>query len=180
MPQADPIHIRQGLPEDSRLLCALGRRTFDDSFGADNHPSDMAAYIKQAFSPQIQAAELADPKSHVLIAETGDEAVGYARLAERAAPPGLDAQRPIKLVRLYAVKEWIGRGVGAALMEACIAIARRRGCDGIWLGVWGKNTRAIDFYRQWGFRQVGTQAFVLGNDRQTDLVLWLALDPAAK
>ena len=70
----------------------------------------------------------------------------------------------------------IGSGVGAALMTACIEEATRRRYDGIWLGVWGKNIRAIRFYSQWGFVQVGTQPFVLGNDRQTDLVLWLPLD----
>ena len=63
-------------------------------------------------------------------------------------------------------------------MRACIAEAQRRRCDGLWLGVWGKNDRAIQFYRQWGFLQMGTQTFVLGNDRQTDLVLWLPLDTA--
>ena len=61
-------------------------------------------------------------------------------------------------------------------MTACIDEATRRGCDGIWLGVWGKNERAIRFYRKWRFTQIGTQPFVLGNDRQTDLILWLPLN----
>jgi len=61
-------------------------------------------------------------------------------------------------------------------MRACIDEAKSRQSHGIWLGVWGKNDRTIKFYRQWGFRQVGEQPFLLGGDRQTDLVFWLPVD----
>lgn len=174
------ITIRQARVEDNDLMATLGRQTFFDSFGADNPPEDMAAYLEESFSPDIQAAELADPSSHCLIAEAGGLPVGYARLVEAPAPPCISAHRPIKLVRLYASKPWIGSGVGAALMTRCIAEAQQRQCDGIWLGVWGRNSRAIRFYRKWGFSEMGTQAFLLGTDRQTDLVLWLSLKPSTE
>ncbi|BBO75230.1 hypothetical protein DSCW_26470 [Desulfosarcina widdelii] len=61
-------------------------------------------------------------------------------------------------------------------MRACIDEAKSRKSHGIWLGVWGKNERAIRFYRKWGFNPVGKQPFVLGGDRQTDLVFWLPVD----
>jgi GNAT superfamily N-acetyltransferase len=171
-----PITIRQAGVEDHERIAVLGRQTFVDSFAADNRPADMAAYLEKAFSPRIQAAELAEPASLFLIAETGDMPVGYARLVEASTPPCIHAKKPVQLARLYARKAWIGKGVGAALMTACIDAATRRQCDGIWLGVWGRNARAIRFYHKWGFAQMGTQPFVLGNDRQTDLILWLPLN----
>ena len=171
-----PITIRQAGVEDHQRIAALGRQTFVDSFAADNRPEDMATYLEKAFSPSIQAAELAAPSSRFLIAETGGIPVGYARLVEISAPPCIQAKKPIQLARLYARKAWIGSGVGAALMTACIDEATGWECDGIWLGVWGRNARAIRFYRKWGFVQMGTQPFVLGNDRQTDLILWLPLN----
>jgi ribosomal protein S18 acetylase RimI-like enzyme len=66
---------------------------------------------------------------------------------------------------------WIGRGVGAALMQAALREADARGCDAIWLDVWENNNRAIDFYRRWGFVEIGTQPFRLGNDTQRDLLM---------
>lgn len=171
-----PITIRQAGIGDHERIATLARETFVDSFAADNRPEDMAAYLAKAFSPSIQAAELTEPSSLFLIAETEDKPAGYARLLEASAPPCIQAKKPIQLSRLYARKRWIGRGVGAALMTACIDEATRRQCDGIWLGVWGRNTRAIRFYSHWGFMQRGTQPFVLGNDRQTDLILWLPLN----
>lgn len=173
--QRTPITIRQAGVEDDERLASMARETFVDSFAADNRPEDMAAYLEKSFDPIIQAAELAEPSSLFLIAETGDRPVGYARLREGLAPPCIKAKKPIQLARLYARKPWIGSGVGAALMTACIDQAAGRRCDGIWLGVWGRNARAIRFYHRWGFEQVGTQPFLLGNDRQTDLIFWLPM-----
>jgi ribosomal protein S18 acetylase RimI-like enzyme len=60
-------------------------------------------------------------------------------------------------------------------MNASINEAKERGYDSIWLGVWEKNQRAIDFYRRWGFEEVGTHTFKLGTDPQNDFVMELGL-----
>jgi GNAT superfamily N-acetyltransferase len=131
----------------------------------------MAAYLAASFSPEKQAAELADPSSVFLIAEIESAAVGYARLKESPSSAGIIGLRPIEIVRFYARKEWIGWGVGATLMKACLDEAEKRSCDTIWLDVWEHNPRARAFYRKWGFVEVGTQMFQLGDDLQTDLLM---------
>lgn len=163
--------IRYGTPADNRLLAEMGRTAFADSFGADNTPENMAAYLDASFSPQIQAEELADPNSLFLIAESEGQPVGFARMKEGDPPEVITGARPIEIVRFYALKEWIGQGVGAALMSACLDEANKRGCDAIWLDVWEKNERAIRFYRKWGFEVVGEQSFQLGADIQRDLLM---------
>ena len=165
------ISIRLATAADNGLLANLGAQTFFDSFAADNTPENMAAYLAASFSPQKQAAELADPANVFLIAETAGAAAGYARLKEGPPPECIRGARPIEIVRFYSVAAWIGRGVGAALMQACLAEAGRRGCDTVWLDVWERNPRAIVFYRKWGFEQAGTQTFRLGDDLQHDLIL---------
>ncbi len=56
-------------------------------------------------------------------------------------------------------------------MERALADAARAGCDRLWLGVWEHNPKAMAFYKKFGFEVVGTQAFMLGNERQRDLVM---------
>ena len=53
--------IRQATASDAALMAELGARTFSETFAADNTPEDMAAYLAASFSPEQQAAELADP-----------------------------------------------------------------------------------------------------------------------
>lgn len=163
--------IRIATAEDNVLLAELGAQTFKDAFGKDNTAENMNAYLSKAFSAQIQAAELDQPESVFLIAETAGGAVGYARLKEGPAPASVTATRPVELMRIYAVQEMIGRGVGSQLMQACLEQAQKRGCDTIWLGVWEHNGPAIAFYHKWGFTKAGTQTFQLGDDLQTDVVM---------
>ena len=169
------VTIRRAIPEDNRLLANLGRQTFNGSFAADNRPEDMRAYLDAAFNAIQQTSELKDPTSIFLIAEVLGEPVGYAHLLFDVPPDFIPAGRPIHLQRIYSVRQWIGRGVGPALIKACIAKALRAKAEGIWLGVWEKNSRALSFYKRWGFIPVGVQPFQLGGDRQTDRVLWLPL-----
>jgi GNAT superfamily N-acetyltransferase len=172
-----PIAVRKASAQDNVLLSTLGAETFLDAFGPDNVPEDMRLYLQQSFSPAIQAAELADPFSQFLIAEVANEPVGYARLLEGAPSVRLTSARPVELVRLYARSSWVGRKVGATLMDACFAEAAARGHDVIWLGVWERNARAIAFYRKRGFTEIGSHEFRLGNDIQIDLLMARSLIP---
>ena len=165
-----PFHIRYATAADNTLLAKVGAETFYDSFAAENTPENMAAYLAEAFGPEKQARELADPASRFLIVEAAGLTVGYARLKFGEAPAAMAGRKPMEIARFYARKPWIGKGVGARLMQACLQEAERAGCDAVWLDVWERNSRAIAFYRQWGFVEVGTQVFQLGDDLQRDLL----------
>lgn len=163
--------IRHARLRDAGLLAEIGARTFSDTFAADNTPEDMAAYLASAFNPGQQAAELADPQCLFQIAESGGVAVGYAMLRSGNVLDNVTDDNPIELVRLYVSRESLGSGVGAALMQACIAEAKQRGYRMLWLGVWEHNHRAQAFYRKWNFHDVGTHVFQLGDDPQTDILM---------
>jgi ribosomal protein S18 acetylase RimI-like enzyme len=66
----------------------------------------------------------------------------------------------------------IGKGVGKILMQSCLDVAKEKSKEVVWLGVWEKNQRAIDFYTKWGFEKFGETSFLLGTDVQCD---WLML-----
>jgi GNAT superfamily N-acetyltransferase len=149
----------------------LGARTFYDTFAADNTPENMSAHLASAFGPDIQAAELADPSVIYLIAEIDGLAVGFSKLQTGEPPAEITGAVPIEINRFYSTKDWIGRGIGAALMQACLDEAQKRGYETVWLGVWEHNPRARAFYRKWGFVEVGSHVFPVGDDPQIDLLM---------
>jgi GNAT superfamily N-acetyltransferase len=169
------MKIRYGTTGDAEMLAELGVRTFYDTFAKDNTPENMAVYLKQSFSPEIQLDELSQPDVVFLIAEAEGIPVGYAQLILNSRDETIKGASPLEIRRIYALQEFLGKGVGKVLMLATLNEARKRGCDCVWLGVWEKNQRAIDFYIKWGFREVGTHVFSLGNDPQTDFVMELIL-----
>ena len=54
--------------------------------------------------------------------------------------------KALEIARLYAAINYIGQGIGALLMQHCIAYAKSNAASSIWLGVWQQNTKAIRFY----------------------------------
>ena len=165
------LTIRRATIDEASLLADLGARTFYETFAMDNTTEDMAAYLAASFSPALQAQEITDPNITLLVAEIDGIAAGYAKLELSGHPSCITGPNPVELSRLYVSREFIGSGVGAALMESCISEAKRAGSTTMWLGVWEKNERAQAFYKRWGFKEIGEHTFLLGTDAQRDLIM---------
>ena len=168
--------IRIARSADAPRLSRLAGTTFRDTFAAGNSPEDMERYLTEVFTPEQQAAEIADPDNTILVAEHGDlpdsvELVGYAHLASEPAPGSVVGPAPLELKRLYVARAWHGRGVAQALMNAVLDAARARGAKTLWLAVWQRNPRAVAFYEKSGFTRVGERSRTLGSDVQTDWVV---------
>lgn len=169
------MKIRYGTINDAAMLSEFGAKAFYDSFAKDNTKKNIRLYLKRTYSPEIQWSELTNPEIVFLIAEIEGEAVGYVKINLNSRDDSVKGIKTIEIERIYAAKEHIGKGVGKSLMQASIQEAKQRGCDSLWLGVWEKNPRAIDFYKKWGFKEVGTHIFMLGNDPQRDIIMELRL-----
>jgi ribosomal protein S18 acetylase RimI-like enzyme len=166
------FEIRGATVADVEALTVFGARTFFESFAADNTPEDMEKHLAAAWRPELQRAEILDPKIDTILALSKDELAGFAMLRDQEAPPeGVAAIKPVELWRFYVDKSWQGRGLARALMTAAEDRARARGGRELWLGVWERNARAQAFYRKCGFEAVGKKVFVVGSDPQRDDVM---------
>ena len=88
---------------------------------------------------------LADESAATFVADAEGTIVGSA---------GVTGTGPSDLGMLV-VREWRGRGVGSALLRACIDWARQAGSHKVTLQVWPHNAAAIDLYLKHGFKQEG-------------------------
>ena len=167
--------IRRADKNDAAVLAELARRTFFDTFAANNDAGDMAIHLERAYGVAQQSAELSDPSIITLLAEEDGAAVAYAQLRTGPVPSCVSGNGPIELWRFYVSQDWHGRGVSQQLMDRVKAEARARGAKTLWLGVWEKNDRARAFYKKCGFVDVGDHIFLFGTDAQTDKVMSLLL-----
>jgi GNAT superfamily N-acetyltransferase len=170
------ITIRRATVQDADVLAAFGRRVFEDWYAPDNTAEDIALHLAETYGPDIQRAELADPDVTVLLAEDGTTLAGYAFLRRGLTLAIVEGAAPWAVVRFYVDRPWHGRGLALALMEAAAGAARAGGGRTLWLTAWEENPRARAFYAKAGFRDVGTDTFVLGHTPQVDRVLVRALD----
>jgi diamine N-acetyltransferase len=189
---ASRIRIRPAEAGDAAMLSAFAERIFRETFEASNDPADMAAYLAEAFGVERQREEIAAADAIVLLAEditgsadgrTGSNAgtplgaplatplAGYSHLTAGEAPDCVVGPDLLELKRFYIDRAWQGSGLAQLLMRATLDAAAASGARTTWLGVWEHNPRAIAFYRKFGFAEVGAHDFMLGRDRQTDLIM---------
>lgn len=163
------IRMRIAGVEDAALVADLSRKTFYESFAPHNTEENMRIYMEEQFTREMQMAEVGAPGRIFILAYVDDEPAGYASMrATVEKPKGLDNENAIEIVQVYSEQRMIGKGVGPALMRACVELAREQGYDWVWLGVWEHNYRAQTFYTKWGFERFGEHIFIVGLDAQTD------------
>lgn len=166
-----PVNIRIATTKDATLIADLSRQTFYDTFAAANTKEDMDKFFHEQFSRELLMAEVGAPGNIFLVAEWEGKTAGYARLREDNNPPELAGLATLEIARIYAVTEMIGKGIGMALMQRSLAIAKEKEKQVVWLGVWEKNERAISFYTRYGFEKFSEHPFIVGNDVQTDWMM---------
>jgi diamine N-acetyltransferase len=163
--------IRKANRSDAALLSRLAESTFRETFGVANTPQNMDLHCRGSYSEKLQAGEIASENMVTLLAEHGQDLVGFAQIHWSEAPSFVQGTSPGEIQRLYVASNWHGKGVAQALMVACLDEMRARGADVIWLGVWERNPRAIAFYKKFGFIECGEHVFHVGHDPQIDIVM---------
>ena len=168
------LTVRHATTDDIEALVQIARDSFYDTFVQfpQNSPDDLQRYLNKSYTVQALADEFADVHVSYFVAENEGQLVGYAKLKRNSREEGITADNPIELCRLYNLKEFIGKGIGKALMLKCLEFAEENDHDKIWLGVWENNGLAINFYRKFGFEKCGEHVFWFGEDPQTD---WLMI-----
>jgi diamine N-acetyltransferase len=168
-------HIRTATAADAAVVADLARRTFYDTFAATNDPADMALHLAHAYSVDQQTLELTDRDITTLLVEKDGAPIAYAQVRGDHIPGCVTGPNPIELWRFYVDRPFQGRGVAQLLMDRVKAVARERGAQTLWLGVWEKNDRARAFYAKCGFADAGEHIFLFGTDPQTDRVMVTSL-----
>ena len=165
------VNIRYATTKDASLIARLSRKTFYETFAEHNSAANMEKFMQEAFTNDLLEKEVGMPGTIFLLAYRNGKLAGYVKLKDNSPLPGDERNNVMEIARFYALKEMIGKGVGSAMMRACVNLARDAKKRMLWLGVWELNKRAIEFYKKWGFEQISTHFFILGEDKQTDWIM---------
>lgn len=167
----EDIAIQTVTLQDINQLQFISIQTFSETFSADNTEENMSKYLAEAFSIEKLTVELIDADAQFYFATLGGSIIGYLKTNLGIAQTELYDANALEIERIYVLKEFYGKKVGQLLYEKAIQIAKSKNAPYIWLGVWEKNARAISFYRKNGFIEFSKHSFMLGNDKQTDILM---------
>lgn len=167
----DDIIIRKILLDEISELQAISRQTFFETFADHNTADNMQKYLDENLSIDKLINEWSNPNSEFYFASIDGKIIAYLKINTGEAQTELKGKSSLEIERIYVLKDYHGKKVGQILYDKAIEIARQRQVDYVWLGVWEKNLKAIQFYRKNGFVAFDKHIFKLGDERQTDLMM---------
>ena len=132
----DPFLVRPATEDDRLPMALVFAGVAEEHDGIATEPP-----------VDVEARAAAWQLDGTFVAVAGTEVVGSIHL---------DASRHgFAEVAMATAREWRGRGVGSALMEAGIVWARERGLHKLSLSVFPHNDAGIALYRKFGFVEEG-------------------------
>lgn len=171
----EKLVIKRVLLDDIDSLQRISKQTFSETFSALNTEENMKKYLEDGLSIEKLTAELIDANSEFYFALLNSNIIGYLKLNFGESQTELKDNKALEIERIYVLKEFHGDNVGQLLYEKAMQVAKQNNANYVWLGVWEKNPRAINFYKKNGFVEFDKHIFKLGDDEQTDIMMKLAL-----
>lgn len=165
------LTIRECVMDDLLSLREISYKTYNDTFRQMNTPSNMKAYNEKAFDIDKLRGELSNRHSFFYFLYSDEELSGYLKLNEYKAQTDIYDPQSLEIERIYVTKEFQGKGLGNTLINKAIDVAKIREKLYVWLGVWEKNNKAIQFYKRNGFYVIGKHSFFMGEEEQTDFIM---------
>jgi ribosomal protein S18 acetylase RimI-like enzyme len=165
------VTIQKAGIADAEILLSYSKKTFYEFFAHLNDPANMEAYSSIAFTQQKITSELSNPDSEFYFAVFEDNIIGYIKLNFNDEQTEFKDKNALEVERIYVSGEHHGKKIGKHLLNFAINTAINKNLDYIWLGVWEYNHNAIGFYEHNGFEVFSSHDFLLGDDKQTDLLM---------
>ena len=111
--------------EDVLMLQKLAKKTFYDTFAYENSEEDMKEYLETAYDFDVLKSEIECETSDYYFYLDGNDAVGFVKVNWADSQTEPDYPDALEIQRIYSLKEYHGHGIGAALMEHAISVARK-------------------------------------------------------
>lgn len=144
------IRIEKATSADADALADLNRHV--QALHVDGAPALFKPPVHEEVAAQFDAW-LEEDNAHAFIAYHGETAVGYllAFIRERPANPITRRWRALLIDQISVEPSWKGQGVGRALVEAALGVAREQDVDEVQATTWAFNEQAQAFFRALGF-----------------------------
>jgi ribosomal protein S18 acetylase RimI-like enzyme len=153
------LKIRKATIEDLMVLSELSKTTFIESHGNSASESDIQDYVRTNYTVEKFKDEITDLNNHYYLIFFKDEAVGFSKICLNSVHQSLKENNVAKLERLYILQKHHDQAIGFQIFKFNVSLCQKNNQAGMWLNVWTKNTRAINFYDKLGFEKIGNYSF---------------------
>lgn len=148
--------IRHASLNDINTIGYLAHETWPDAFKDILTPEQIRYMLHLFYDPSSLHDQIVKQKHRFLIAELGEEPVGFASYSALG-------EGKFKLHKIYLLPITQGKGVGKALIQFIIDEIRPQNAVSLKLNV-NRHNKARIFYEKLGFAVVGEEDNNIGNN----------------
>jgi hypothetical protein len=159
-----------GIAEAGTLL-DLSKKTFYEAYAHLIEPASFEKYVAGAFTLKKMLEQITHTGSQFYFAIQKHHPIGYLKINVEHAQTEFKDDNALEIERIYVLAANQGKHIGTQLLNFALDTAKTRQVDYAWLGVWEQNQKAIDFYSRKGFVKTGSHDFLMGDERQTDILM---------
>ena len=162
--QYNGVKIIQADITNTAIIATIGKKsfrsTFEHLFGSRE---ELTEYLEFTYNPVKLAKSIRKENNIYLLAFVEGKPVGFAKLKSHSLNDLIASPVQMELQKIYVLPEYQETGVGTALINEVINIARDEVPDSVWLDTYVSNEKAIHFYERFGFEKIGRYYFTIGS-----------------
>jgi diamine N-acetyltransferase len=167
----DSINIRIAVSSDMANLVVLKQQVWVATYAEEGIRAEFSDYLLTTFTLENEKALLENPLKKTLVAEQNGHLIGCAVIAfDEECPIPVTGRIP-EIAVLYVLERFTGMGLGKNLLDKALREIKQSGFDAAWLTVYHKNERAINFYKKYGFTDIGIAFFKMQGNQYENRVL---------
>ncbi|HEY5725531.1 MAG TPA: arsinothricin resistance N-acetyltransferase ArsN1 family A [Methylomirabilota bacterium] len=139
------VSVRPATPDDAAAICTIYNQGIEDR---------VATLETELRTPEERRQWMAarGPRHPVVVATTDGAVVGWGSLNAFNPRPAYDHVADLSV---YVERAWRGRGVGKALLQHVLGLARQLGYHKMVLATFPYNDAGLALYQRMGFSPVG-------------------------
>lgn len=167
----DQLVIRRALPSDAPNLVVLKQQVWVATYATEGIRLEFSEYLLNEFTLSNELDSLNDSGKITLLAESHNHLIACAVIVLQTKMPITPYELIPEISVLYVLERFTGLGIGKLLMSHTTNILKEHGFVKLFLTVYHENMRALNFYRIYGFEEVGITHFEMGGNRYENKVL---------
>jgi len=157
--------IRIANKNDCQNLAALSIQVWLHTYATDGIRKEISNYVLSTFTEQSFVDLIEAPNSEIYVYIKKENLLGF--IVVNLESFFKQESNGYEICTFYVQEHFHGQGIGKNLLNE---IKKNHG-EIFWLSTWVHNTEAINFYKKYGFKDIGSVYFELGDELHENRVL---------
>ena len=166
----ETINIRKADLGDASNLTVLKQQVWIATYAVEGIRTEFSDYVLSTFTVEKIRNSILDNNKFIYIAEIDNHLIGCLEIAFNVKCP-VETETGPEIAVLYLLERYTGMGIGKTLLNRSLSLCDELKFISVWLTVYLKNEKAINFYLKQNFIDAGTTYFEMGGNRYENKIM---------